>query len=143
MSLFQHRKTGQIVEMIAYHDKEYAMVKNQAGAVSYASLSELEAYEVGKGRTGAQPAPLRTKDEKDPDTIPASAIPPDTRLNMNLATAEMIANRIKGIGFSTAKKIIEMRQTLPGERFQTLEQLKAVGRVDWEQVIKDDLIFVG
>lgn len=143
MSLYQHRKNGQIVEMIAYHDKEYAMIRNQSGAVSYASLVDLEAYEPGKGRTGEQPLPLLNKDDKDPDAIPESIIPPDTRLNINLATAEMIASRIKGIGFSTAKKIIEMRQSLPGERFQTLDQLRSVGRVDWEQVIKDDLVFVG
>jgi DNA uptake protein ComE-like DNA-binding protein len=143
MSLFQHKRTGQIVEMISYHDKDYAMVRNQAGSVSYASLVDLEEYVVGKGRTGEVPKSLLSKDEVDPEVAPTPAIPPDTRLNLNLATAEMISQRIKGVGYSTAKKIIETRQSLPGERFSTLEQLKSVGRVDWAQVIKEDLVFVG
>jgi DNA uptake protein ComE-like DNA-binding protein len=143
MSLFQHKRTGQIVELISYHDKDYAMIKNQAGSISYAALEELEEYVVGKGRTGQKAKPVLTKDEVDPEVAPIPVIPPDTRLNLNLATAEMIAQRIKGVGYSTAKKIIEIRQSLPGERFSTLEQLKAVGRVDWDQVLKDDLVFVG
>jgi DNA uptake protein ComE-like DNA-binding protein len=143
MSLYQSKKNGQIVELISYHDKDYAMVRNQAGSVSYVTLDDLEEYQVGKGRTGVKLEAPRAKDELDKDEIPVQTIPPDTRLNLNLATAEMIAQRIKGVGYSTAKKIVEMRMSLPGERFQTLEQVRSVGRVDWDQVIKDDLIFVG
>jgi DNA uptake protein ComE-like DNA-binding protein len=143
MSLYQHKKNGQIVELISYHDKEYGMIRNQSGSVSYAALEELEEYVPGKGRTGEKPQPVITKDDVDPDKIPASAIPADLRLNINMATAEMIATRIKGVGFSTAKKIVETRQSLPGERFSTLEQLKSVGRVDWDKVIEDDVLFVG
>jgi DNA uptake protein ComE-like DNA-binding protein len=143
MSLYQNQRNGQIVELISYHDKDYAMVRNQAGTVSYASLVDLHVYEPGKGRTGEQPVAPLTRNEQDPDVIPTPTIPPDTRLNLNLATAEMIAQRIKGVGYSTAKKIVELRMGLPGEKFQTLEQVKSVGRVDWDQVIADDLIFVG
>lgn len=143
MSLYQNKKNGQIVELVSYHDKEYAMVRNQAGAVSYAALAELEEYEPGRGRTGVTLESPKGKDGVDEDQIPTQAIPPDTRLNLNMATAEMIAQRIKGVGYSTAKKIIEARMALPGERFQTLDQLRSVGRVDWDQVIKDDLVFVG
>lgn len=143
MSLYQNQKNGQIVELVSFHDKDYAMVRNQSGAVSYAPLVDLHEYEPGKGRTGAQPEAPLTKDETDPDKIPTPTIPPDTRLNLNLATAEMIAQRIKGVGYSTAKKIVELRMGLPGEKFATLDQVKSVGRVDWDQVISDDLIFVG
>lgn len=143
MSLYQNQKNGQIVELISFHDKDYAMVRNQSGNVSYASLTDLHEYEPGKGRTGERPAAPVSKDDVDPDVIPTPAIPPDTRLNLNLATAEMIAQRIKGVGYSTAKKIIELRMSLPGEKFQTLDQLKSISRVDWDQVIADDLVFVG
>jgi DNA uptake protein ComE-like DNA-binding protein len=143
MSLYQQKRTGQIVELISYHDKDYAMVRNQAGSVSYTALEDLEEYVVGKGRTGTTPKSQLTKDDVDPDVAPVPTIPPDVRLNLNLATAEMISQRIKGVGYSTAKKVIELRQGLPGERFSTLEQVKSVGRVDWDQVIKEDLVFVG
>jgi len=143
MSLYQNEKNGQIVELISYHDKDHAMIRNQAGAISYVSLADLVVYESGKGRTSVKPDAPRSKEKTDEDAIPVQTIPPDTRLNLNMATAEMIAQRIKGVGYSTAKKIVEMRMSLPGERFQTLDQVRSVGRVDWDQVIKDDLIFVG
>jgi DNA uptake protein ComE-like DNA-binding protein len=143
MSLYQNEKNGQIVELISYHDKDHAMVRNQAGNISYIALADLVVYEVGKGRTDKKPDAPRSKETVDEDAIPTQAIPPDTRLNLNMATAEMIAQRIKGVGYSTAKKIVEMRMSLPGERFATLEQVRSVGRVDWDQVIKDDLVFVG
>lgn len=142
MSLYRNNKNGQIVELISYHDKDYAMVRNQSGNVAYVVLEDLEEYEVGKGRTGTKLEAPRGKDEVDKDVIPVQVIPPDTRLNLNLATAEMIAQRIKGVGYSTAKKVIEMRMSLPGERFSTLEQVRSVPRVNWDQVIEDDLIFV-
>lgn len=143
MSLYQHKRTGQIVELISYHDKDYAMIRNQAGSVSYTALGDLEEYVVGKGRTGATPKSQLSKDEADPDAAPTPTIPPDVRLNMNLATAEMISQRIKGVGYSTAKKIVETRQGLPGERFSTLEQLRSVGRVDWQTIFDEDIVFVG
>jgi DNA uptake protein ComE-like DNA-binding protein len=143
MSLYQNEKNGQLVELISYHDRDHAMIRNQAGTISYIALSDLVEYEPGKGRTGVKPDAPRGKDDVDKDAIPVQAIPPDTRLNLNMATAEMIAQRIKGVGYSTAKKIVEMRMSLPGERFATLEQVRSVGRVDWDQVIKDDLVFVG
>jgi DNA uptake protein ComE-like DNA-binding protein len=142
MSLYQHKRTGQIVELISFHDKDYAMIRSQSGNVSYAPLQDLEEYKVGTGRTGVTPASPRGEKEADPDVAPTPVIPPDTRLNINLATAEMISQRIKGVGFSTAKKIVELKQSLPGEKFATLEQLRSVGRVDWDEVFAKDLIFV-
>lgn len=141
MSLFQNARTGQIVELISYHDKDYAMVKSQTGAISYVELANLHAYEPGKGRTGEQPVSPIEK-EQESDTPPPVVIPPDTRLNLNGADAQMIANRIKGIGYITAKRIVELRTSLPGERFVNLEQVKQVGRVDWDEVIKADVLYV-
>jgi DNA uptake protein ComE-like DNA-binding protein len=142
MSLYQNQKTGQIVELISYHDKDYAMVKTQTGAINYVDLADLHEYEPGKGRTGEQPASPMKKDDADPEVVPKQAIPPDVRLNLNLASAEMIADRIKGVGYSTAKRVIEVRMSLPGERFATLEQLKQIKRVDWDEVFKADLVYV-
>jgi DNA uptake protein ComE-like DNA-binding protein len=142
MSLFQNQRTGQIVELISYHDKDYALIKNQAGVVGYVALDDLVVYEPGKGRTTEKPVSLVKADDPDPEVPPTSSIPPDTRLNLNLASAETIADRIKGIGYTTAKRIVELRLGLPGERFVTLDQVRQVKRVDWDEVMAEDVIYV-
>jgi competence ComEA-like helix-hairpin-helix protein len=144
MTLYQNRRNGQIVELISYHDADYAMVKNQSGAISYPLRRDLEEYQPGHGRTGVTLASAAdgSGDNSEGDAPPAPTIPADTRLNVNTATAEAIAAAIKGVGYSTAKKIVELRMSLPGEKFINLEQLKQVGRVDWEQVLAEDLIYV-
>ena len=74
---------------------------------------------------------------------PASAVPiEDTRLNLNAATAEQIQKRLPGVGYATAKKIIELRMSLSGERFANLKQLENIPRVNWDQMIDEDLIFI-
>ena len=74
--------------------------------------------------------------------MPESVIPADNRLNLNLATAEGIAKTVKGVGYATAKKIVELRLSLPGEKFKNLEQLRKITRVDWDEVFKNDLIYL-
>jgi DNA uptake protein ComE-like DNA-binding protein len=143
MALYQNTKNGQIVEFIAHHDKDWAMIKNSTGSIQYVALAELVSYEPGKGRTGQVPAPQSAESPVDEDTIPEATIPVDTRLNINAASAEAIAKTVKGIGYSTAKKIVELRMSLSGERFSNLDQLKRIGRVDWDQVISEDLIYIG
>jgi transcriptional accessory protein Tex/SPT6 len=143
MALYQNTRNGQVVEFIAHHDKEWAMIKNSTGAIQYVLLAELVAYEPGKGRIGAGPSPQSAESPVDEDAIPEAVIPPDMRLNINVASAEAIAKTVKGIGYSTAKKIVELRLSLSGERFTTLDQLKRIGRVDWDQVIGEDLIYIG
>jgi DNA uptake protein ComE-like DNA-binding protein len=143
MALYQNLKNGQIVEFIAHHDKDWAMIKNSAGSIQYVALADLVSYEPGKGRTGESPKPQSAESPVDEDTIPEPAIPVDTRLNINVASAEAIAKAVKGIGYSTAKKIVELRLSLSGERFTNLDQLKRIGRVDWDEVLAADLIYIG
>jgi DNA uptake protein ComE-like DNA-binding protein len=143
MALYQNTKNGQIVEFIAHHDKDWAMIKNSAGAIQYIALADLVSYEPGKGRTGEIPKPQSAEQPVDEDAIPESVIPVDTRLNINSASAEAIAKAVKGIGYSTAKKIVELRMSLSGERFTNLDQLKRIGRVDWDEVLGADLIYIG
>jgi len=141
MSLYQNTTNGQLVEFISHHDKDYAMVKNSSGSVQYVALKDLVSYEAGKGRTG-KTIESQSADKVDEDALPETIIPVDTRLNVNVATAEALAKQVKGIGYATAKKIIELRLSLPGERFKNLDQLKKIGRVDWDEVIAADLIYV-
>ncbi|MBP98679.1 hypothetical protein CMK18_22230 [Candidatus Poribacteria bacterium] len=141
MTLYQNQKNGQIVEFIGRHDKEWAMVKNAGGVVQYVALADLESYEPGKGKTGTKIEPMSLKEE-DEDKLPETIIPADNRLNLNLATAEGIAKTVKGVGYATAKKIVELRLSLPGEKFKNLEQLRKISRVDWDEVFKNDLIYL-
>ena len=142
MALYQNQKNGQVVEFIGHHDKDWAMVKNATGIVQYVALNDLVSYEAGKGRTGQT---IETPDilkKEDEDKIPEAVIPLDTRLNLNVTTAEALAKQVKGIAYATAKKIVELRLSLPGERFKNLEQLRKISRVDWDEVFKEDLIYI-
>ena len=140
-NLMQDQKTGKLVEFIGVHDKEYAMVRDGAGSVSYVTLDQLVPYDRDKGRLTkiANPALDVEKEEKLPETVVPQE---DIRLNMNTATAEQIAKRLPGVGYTTAKRIIELKLSLSGERFANLKQLENIPRVNWEQLIADDMIFI-
>ena len=120
--------------------KEFAMVKDAAGNVTFMTLDQLVPYEQGKGRLAKVKAPeIHVPEEQAPETV----VPiEDTRLNLNAAPAEQIAKRLPGVGFATAKKIVELRMSLSGERFANLKQLENIPRVNWEQLIEEDLIFI-
>ena len=139
-NLFQDTKTGKLVEFISKHDKEFAMVRDAGGAITYVTLEQLVPYDKDKGRMSKVKAPiLEIPEEKAPDTV----VPlEDRRLNLNAATAEVIQKRLPGVGYATAKKIVELRMSLSGERFNNLKQLENIPRVNWEQLIEEDLIFI-
>jgi len=140
-NLFQNTKTGALVEYVGNHDKEYAMVRGANGSISYVSLDELVPYDSKKGRLEKVQAPQLIVEKEE--ALPERVVPlDDTRLNLNLAEAEQIAKRLPGVGYSTAKRIVELRMSLSGERFNNLKQLENIPRVNWEQLIKDDLIFI-
>ena len=138
--LFQDERTGKLVEFISKHDKEFAMVKDAAGNVTFMSLEQLVPYDRDKGRLAKIKAPeLHVPEEQAPEAV----VPiEDTRLNLNTAPPEQIAKRLPGVGFATAKKIVELRMSLSGERFANLKQLENIPRVNWEQLIEEDLIFI-
>jgi len=140
-NLMQDQKTGKLVEFIGTHDKEYAMVRDGAGNVSYVTLEQLIPYSQEKGRLSKVAAPQLEVEKEEP--LPLSVVPAeDARLNLNNATAEMIAKRLPGVGYTTAKRIVELKMSLSGERFTNLKQLENIPRVNWEQFITDDIIFI-
>lgn len=140
-NLFQDTKTGALVEFISKHDKEYAMVKGANGSISYVTLDQLVPYDSKKGRLEKVTAPQIAVEKEE--KLPERVVPlEDTRLNLNAAEAEQISKRLPGVGYSTAKRIVELRMSLSGERFSNLKQLENIPRVNWEQLIKDDLIFI-
>ena len=138
--LYQDSKTGKLVEFVSKHDKEFAMVKDAAGQVTFMTLDQLVPYDKDKGRMAKIIAPELEIAEEE---IPNAVVPiEDTRLNLNAAPAEQIAKRLPGVGFATAKKIVELRMSLSGERFANLKQLENIPRVNWDQLIEEDLIFI-
>ena len=137
----QDQKTGKLVEFSGTHDKEYAMVRDGACNVSYVTLEQLVPYSSEKGRLSKIAAPQL--DVEKEEKIPVNIVPAeDTRLNLNNASAEMIAKRLPGVGYTTAKRIVELKMSLSGERFTNLKQLENIPRVNWEQFIEDDIIFI-
>ena len=138
--LFQDQKTGKLVEFISKHDKEYAMVRDAGGAITYLTLEQLVPYDKDKGRlTKVTASPIDIPEEKAPELV----VPlEDRRLNLNVASAEIIQKRLPGVGYATAKKIVELRMSLSGERFSNLKQLENIPRVNWDQLIEEDLIFI-
>ena len=49
-NLFQDTKTGKLVEFISRHDKEFAMVRDSGGSITYLTLDQLVPYDKEKGR---------------------------------------------------------------------------------------------
>lgn len=140
-NLFQDTKTGKLVEFISKHDKEFAMVRDAGGAISYVGLQQLVPYDQEKGRLSKVAAPQIAPEPEE--QAPKAVVPiEDTRLNLNTAPAEQIAKRLPGVGYATAKKIVEFRMSLSGERFNNLKQLENIPRVNWEALIEEDLIFI-
>ncbi len=137
MLLYQHKKTGARVKIVSEWDNgDWFMVEDQDGRLYTAYKNELTPDEQATKKVQT----LQVKDKaakEEPRTFP-----PETRLNINSATAQMIADHIKGIGLKTAREVKDLQMSLSGERFANLEQLKQIKRVDWEAVIAADLIRV-
>ena len=79
---------------------------------------------------------------KNEKIVVVPQVPMDTRINLNTLTAEGLTQALPGVGIKTAKEIIELRQSLSGERFSKLEQLKAVKRFDWDEVFATGDVYV-
>ncbi len=135
--LFQHKKTGARVKVVSEWDNgDWFMVEDQDGRLFTVYKNEIEPDEAATKKVQT----LQVKDKaakEEPRTFP-----PDNRLNINGATAQMIADHIKGIGLKTAREIKDLQMSLSGERFNNLEQLRQIKRVDWDAVFAADLVRV-
>ena len=120
----------------SYEDGEYFMVEDQDGKVFTAFEHELTLDK--SASTKVKTLQIKDKAAKEEPR----SFPPETRLNINGATAQMIADHIKGIGLKTAKEIKDLQMALSGERFANLEQLRQIKRVDWDSVFAANLIRV-
>ena len=117
-------------------DIEWADADDQDGRVFTAYKTEV----VPDQKATKQVKSLQVKDAAAQEEV--RKFPPETRLNVNAATAQMIADHIKGIGLKTAREIKDLQLSLSGERFHSLDQLKQIKRVDWDSVFAADLVRV-
>jgi len=77
-----------------------------------------------------------------PEPLNKETFPLDTRLNINTASARQIADTLPGVGLKTARDIKDLQTSMPGEKFVRLDQLKSIKRVDWDEIIKENLVRV-
>jgi DNA uptake protein ComE-like DNA-binding protein len=135
--LYKHLKTNVRVKVVSEWDNgDWFMVEDQDGRLFTAYKTELAPDEQATKTVKT----LQVKDKAAKEE--PRSFPPDNRLNVNSATAQMIADHIKGIGLKTAREIKDLQMSLSGERFNNLEQLRQIKRVDWDSVLSADLIRV-
>jgi hypothetical protein len=135
--LYQHKKTGARVKVVSEWDNgDWFMVEDQDGRLFTVYKTEIEPDEQATKKV--QTLQVKDKAAKEEPRV----FPPDNRLNINGATAQMIADHIKGIGLKTAREIKDLQMSLSGERFNNLEQLRQIKRVDWDAVFAADLVRV-
>jgi len=135
--LYKHLKTNVRVKVVSeWDDGDWFMVEDQDGRLFTVYKTELAPDEQATKTVKT----LQVKDKAAKEE--PRSFPPDNRLNINGATAQMIADHIKGIGLKTAREIKDLQMSLSGERFNNLEQLRQIKRVDWDSVLAADLIRV-
>jgi len=135
MMLFKHKKTGATLKVISeWDDGDWRMVQDSDGRLFTCWHEEIEADEKATKKVKSLQVKDRAKKEEPRE------FPPETRLNINTATPQMIADHIRGVGIRTAKKIKDLQMSLSGEKFSTLEQLRQIKQVDWDSVLSSDLI---
>jgi hypothetical protein len=151
MSTKVYKPSGVKIDVISTHDDgEYLMVRsNTTGKVFFAHKDQVDVFQedteptatsnsvsVRRGRRNFK------KDEPETPLVIKPLPPVDNRINLNNLTEEGLTQCLPGVGLKTAKEIIELRQSLPGERFTKLDQLQSIKRVDWDEVFATGSVYV-
>ena len=144
--LYHYKTTGGLVEVISRHGDGIMMCVDSQDEVIYVNEEDLtphldatnekirteERLTAELAAEGVKPAKLTTRE----------TFPIDTRVNINTATARQIADALPGVGLKTARDIKDLQTAQSGERFQKLEQLRNIKRVDWDEIFKENLVRV-
>ena len=149
MSTKIYGPSGIKVTVLSIHDEgEYMMVQSDtSGKVFYAHKDQIEELVAVEASSDEGPTRNRrnrrkvTSNKKEPIVVKPQ-VPTDNRVNLNTLTAEGLTQVLPGVGIKTAKEIIELKMGLPGERFSKLDQLKAVKRIDWDEVFSTGEVYV-
>lgn len=129
--------SGVKVDVLSTHDDgEYFMVRSTTtGKVFFAHKNQIE-YKEKSAESSEKPVKQRRGRQ-----VVRPQIPTANRYNINGCTPEMLTQILPGVGLKTANEIIELRQSLPGERFTKLEQLRQIKHINWDEIL-DDAIYV-
>ena len=143
---YQYKPTGGLVEVISKHGEGIVMCVDSQDEVLYVSEEDLvpqvEATTEKLRNEERLTEQLKAEGVNPPKPHPKETFPLDTRVNLNTASARQIADALPGVGLKTARDIKDLQLSLPGEKFLKLDQLKAIKRVDWDEIIKENLIRV-
>ena len=142
MSETIYKPSGIKVQVLSKHDEgEYFMVRsNTSGKVFFAHKDQIEDAQ-DKSSKASEPS-LRNRRSKRKVAVVRPQIATDNRINLNTLTPEGLTQVLPGVGIKTAKEIVDLRQSLPGEKFTKLDQLKSIKRVDWDQVFESGDVYV-
>lgn len=144
--LYQYKPTGGLVEMISKHGDNVVMCVDAQDEVLYVEeqdlIPHLEATNEKIRTEERLTAQLEQEGVKPAIPLPKETFPVDVRININTASARQIADALPGVGLKTARDIKDLQLSMPGEKFLKLDQLKAIKRVDWDEIIKENLIRV-
>jgi DNA uptake protein ComE-like DNA-binding protein len=135
---FTYSPNGVKVEILGEHDEgEYKMVRSlTTGKVFFAHKDQVIETLTEEKLDEKQVKQRRGRQIIKPE------VQAFNRVNINSATPQLLTQVLKGIGLKTATEIKELQQSLPGERFTKLEQLKSISRVDWDSVLEGDIAYV-
>lgn len=146
LMLYQYKLTGGLVEVVSKHGDGVLMCVDSQDEVIYIEESDLTPHLEAtneKIRTEERlTAQLEGEGVKPAKPTTKETFPIDVRININTASARQIADSLPGVGLKTARDIKDLQMSLPGEKFLRLEQLKAIKRVDWEEIFKENLVRV-
>ena len=142
-----YKPSGIKVVILSTHDDgEYHMVRSLTSSkVFYAHKDQVEQQNTPSENNDTLSRNRRGRRKISSATATAVVnpqVPTDNRVNLNTLTAEGLTQVLPGVGLKTAKEIVELKQTLPGERFTKLDQLASIKRVDWDAVFETGLVFV-
>jgi hypothetical protein len=144
--LYQYKPTGGLVEVISSHGEGILMCVDAQDEVIYVEeenlIPHLDATNEKLRTEERLTAQLEEEGVKPPTPTNKETFPLDIRININTASARQIADSLPGVGLKTARDIKDLQTSMNGERFQKLEQLKAIKRVDWDEIFKDNLVRV-
>jgi len=144
--LYQYKVTGGLVEVISQHGDGIMMCLDAQDEVIYVDESDLTPHLDAtneKIRTEERlTAELKADGVKPPKPTTRETFPIDVRVNINTATARQIADALPGVGLKTARDIKDLQTSQSGEKFQKLEQLRNIKRVDWDEIFKENLVRV-
>lgn len=129
--------SGVKVDILSTHDDgEYYMVKSKTtGKVFFAHKNQIEQKEEDTSvENDAKPVKSRRGRQ-----IVKPQVPAPNRFNLNAATPELLTQILPGVGLKTATEIIELRMSLPGERFTKLEQLRQIKHINWDEILSDSI----